>query len=245
MKSNSFSSFIKKAVANITKGFKGLISYIKKAKVELGILVGVFLFDLITKFIIQVTMTPGQSIVVIPNLFNISYTINYYAAMGSFFGLENILGAEVVRIILLLVTFIACIGFFIAMKKFKGGHILARLSFSLIIGGALGNFYDRLFLSGVRDFLHIIYLGLNLPLVGSYFPIFNVADVSLTAGIIVFAVYFLFMYNPDKEKKEADSSKQSLLDADSSEQEEVVNNTIDSVDDNASKKDSTADWQKG
>jgi hypothetical protein len=73
---------------------------------------------------------------------------------------------------------------------------LARLSLAFIIAGALGNFYDRLFIGKVRDFAEIVFFGLDLPILGETFAIFNLADNSLTAGVIMFVIFFLFKYKP-------------------------------------------------
>lgn len=74
---------------------------------------------------------------------------------------------------------------------------LLRFILSVIIGGTVGNFIDRLLKGKVVDFLDFHF--------GSYvFPTFNVADIALVAGTILLAVYMLFIYkNPeDKGKKD-------------------------------------------
>ncbi len=56
----------------------------------------------------------------------------------------------------------------------------------VMFAGALGNFIDRLLFNYVVDFIGFIF--------GSYyFPIFNVADICLTVGTIMFIVYLLFI----------------------------------------------------
>lgn len=52
----------------------------------------------------------------------------------------------------------------------------------LLIAGALGNTIDRIFLSGVRDFIFI----------GNRFPVFNIADILLTCGIILVIISELY-----------------------------------------------------
>jgi signal peptidase II len=68
--------------------------------------------------------------------------------------------------------------------------ILSRLALGLILGGALGNLIDRLRLGGVTDFISI-----------GFWPAFNVADMAITAGIIVFAYALL---RPVRAKKYSD-----------------------------------------
>ncbi len=55
----------------------------------------------------------------------------------------------------------------------------------LIVGGALGNFYDRLFFVGVRDFFHL----LNPATGESLWPVFNVADIGIVLGAVVYFVW--------------------------------------------------------
>ncbi len=60
-----------------------------------------------------------------------------------------------------------------------------KFSLLLIIAGGLGNLIDRLHSGCVIDFISIA-LPFNLPFIGNTFPTFNVADVFITIGVIVF-----------------------------------------------------------
>ncbi len=62
------------------------VEYVKGAKIELIVLFGILFVDLLTKFIVESTMSVGDTVVVIPNLLNFSYHINELAAMGRFLG---------------------------------------------------------------------------------------------------------------------------------------------------------------
>lgn len=58
----------------------------------------------------------------------------------------------------------------------------------LVIGGALGNLYDRLFHAGVRDFIEVMN-----PRTGSaMWPVFNIADVAIVVGVGVYLVWTAF-----------------------------------------------------
>lgn len=196
-------NFLQKAWDKIKSWFKDFapkfISYVKQAKIELIVLFSVLFIDLLIKGIVGSTMQEGQTKEVIPNFFNLHYTVNRLAAFGSAFGLEKLLGLEGVRILFLIVTTIAVIVFFIFMVKFRGQHMFSRLAFAFIIAGALGNYFDRMFLKGVRDMFEIVYFGKEF-FGSTSFAIFNFADASLIAGIIIFAIYFIFMYKDPKKR---------------------------------------------
>jgi signal peptidase II len=83
------------------------------------------------------------------------------------------------------------------MIKYKSQFL--RLSLSMVLGGAIGNYIDRLFIGKVTDYL--------LFYIGSYaFPIFNAADMAVTGGTILLAIYMLFIYK-EKPKKNQDELK--------------------------------------
>ena len=56
-----------------------------------------------------------------------------------------------------------------------------KISFSIIIGGALGNFYDRIYFKAVPDFIDFHYKNIH------WFT-FNLADIFITTGIIAFII---------------------------------------------------------
>ena len=58
---------------------------------------------------------------------------------------------------------------------------LDKISFSLIIGGAIGNFYDRMIFKAVPDFIDLHYKNFH------WFT-FNVADILISLGIIIFLI---------------------------------------------------------
>ncbi|MDK2977088.1 MAG: signal peptidase [Candidatus Marinimicrobia bacterium] len=72
--------------------------------------------------------------------------------------------------------------------------LLNDIAFSLIIGGALGNFYDRLFRGTVTD---MIQMGIS----GYYWPVYNIADSAITIGVLLF-ILGTFLRN--RQTKHAD-----------------------------------------
>jgi len=88
------------------------------------------------------------------------------------------------RYFLSIVASIASIVIIFMIKKHKDEFYTA-LGLSLILGGALGNLYDRLFLGYVTDFLYFHFQDY-------YWPAFNVSDTAITigAGIIIYESIF-------------------------------------------------------
>lgn len=174
---------------------------LRKIILEVAIIAGGLILDLVSKAIVASNMEMGQTITIIPKLLNFSYTINKKAAFGSDFGMNKLLGEQGTIIFFVILTVIA-VGFFgfLLFKNQKKG-LLYRISFSLIIAGALGNLYDRIFLGGVRDFIQIEYLGLEL--FGSKtFAIFNIADSCVVIGTILLLIFIIFFDKTFKEKEE-------------------------------------------
>jgi signal peptidase II len=64
------------------------------------------------------------------------------------------------------------------------------VALGLILGGTLGNFYDRLVFGGVRDFMHFIYIE---------WPVFNFADCCLVVGAILLLIQAVFAPAPEPE----------------------------------------------
>ena len=137
---------------------------------------------------------PGERVPVIGNLFSITLVENPGIAFGINFGSQF-------KLLISIFTLIASIGLLFFLFRIRNKSFVLRLSIALILGGAVGNLIDRLFYGiiysyaplfhgKVVDFFNIhffkIYLFNNT--LGNY--IFNVADLSVTAGMIclVFAI---------------------------------------------------------
>ena len=194
-----FKEFItKKIPAALKFAARKTWAYIKIARIELIVLVSILALDLISKGLIQAAMDEGQRVPLIPKFLHFYYIINEFAAFGSVFGLENVLGQEVIRIFLIVFTVPALCVFGYCMVRVRKKRLLPRIIFAMIIAGTLGNFFDRLFITnsagvyGVRDFIQFVCFGL------SFFGIFNIADASLVIGVVLFAVYYIFIYKSPK-----------------------------------------------
>jgi len=151
--------------------------------------------DQVTKYLVVQNMAEGEQIVLIKNFLSLYHIKNPGAAFGSFPG---------GRTFFIIITAIAIpVVFFLLVGAFDG-HPLYRVSLSMVIGGGIGNFIDRVAFGVVTDMIRIDYFGKEL-FGSTFFPIFNVADISLVVGGILLIVYVLFFYydkkNPEEVKK--------------------------------------------
>lgn len=129
----------------------------------------VIAIDQLTKWIIVKQMDLYEQIQVIENFFYITSHRNKGAAWGI---LQNQM------LFFYIITVIVVIGVIYYMEKYAKGNILLSISLSFILGGAIGNFIDRLFRQEVVDFLDFIIFGYD-------YPIFNVADSALVIGVVL------------------------------------------------------------
>jgi signal peptidase II len=152
----------------------------------IAIAIAIVALDQVSKFLIINNINLGQQIPVISDFFNITHWKNTGAAWGI---LEN--GR------LFFIPFTIVLSGVLIRIHMKSDSIFLKLSITMILGGALGNFIDRAFRGSVVDFLQFIF--------GSYqFPIFNVADSFVVIGTALMVYYILFMQK-ENEKKEAEN----------------------------------------
>ncbi|HCT0587246.1 TPA: signal peptidase II, partial [Staphylococcus pseudintermedius] len=130
--------------------------------ITLIILIG----DQLTKFIIRTQMTLGESFAVVPKFLYITSHRNNGAAWGILSGKMTFF------YIITIIVLIALIVFYIKEAK---NNMLMQIAISLLFSGALGNFIDRVSSGEVVDFIDTVIFGYD-------FPIFNIADASLTIG---------------------------------------------------------------
>ena len=85
-------------------------------------------------------------------------------------------------ILLAIATLLVISGMIYYIIVYKPKSKFLRISFAMIISGALGNLYDRLFYKYVVDFILIHYKDVY------YFPTFNVADMLVVVGTLILAI---------------------------------------------------------
>ncbi|AJC96427.1 signal peptidase II [Staphylococcus hyicus] len=142
----------------------------------------VLIADQLTKWLIVAQMTVGESFTVIPNALAITSHRNNGAAWGILSG--HLPFFYIITVVIL----IALVYFYI---KEAQEHLLMQFSISLLIAGALGNFIDRVLKGEVVDFI-------DTKIFGYDFPIFNIADSSLTIGVILLIIVLVFSTQREK-----------------------------------------------
>lgn len=131
-----------------------------------------FLFDQIIKLIVKNNMILLDEIKVIPGFFSIYYVENKGAAF-------SILGGA--TIFLVLISFVVLFILDKYIKKEKSFSKLGIVSLGMIMGGILGNLVDRLLYKVVIDYL-------SFELFSYSFPVFNIADIGITVGALLFII---------------------------------------------------------
>lgn len=162
---------------NIHFRHQTLLYYIAAASITL---------DQYTKHLVRSGMVYGETMIVhaaLRNIFDLTHTTNTGAAFGIFQG-----GSVVFTVIAIVVA--AAIIYF--NWTLLGKQRWLRVALGLQMGGAVGNLIDRLRFGTVTDFLHV-----------HYWPVFNVADSSITVGVVILAVLMFSEIRRDKQGRDA------------------------------------------
>ena len=157
-----------------------------KKKLILNFLIIFFIFflDRLTKFyILNIAENEGVVDITINSFLNVILVWNAGIGFG-LFQLDQAFAYNIVTILIFLINLIIIYLLFYSEK-------LHKIFFSMILGGSLGNFYDRVYYSAVPDFIDLNYNGYH-------WFVFNVADIFITVGI--FALIFSEIF---KKKNEA------------------------------------------
>jgi len=137
----------------------------------LWLAVAVIVLDLATKYAASHFLSYAQPVEVLP-FFNLTLLHNTGAAFSF---LAEHPGGQ--RWFFAAIAIGASIGLTVWLSRIRADEKLLAIALPLIIGGALGNLYDRLIHGYVVDFL-------SFHAAGWYYPAFNVADIGITLGAI-------------------------------------------------------------
>ncbi|WP_226704082.1 signal peptidase II [Microbulbifer elongatus] len=147
----------------------------------------VIVIDIATKVWAVERFMYGPALQIIPGLLQFTYAENYGAAFSFladaggwqrwFFGAVAVIFSGVVVV---------------WIKRLPVEKRWEPIALGLILGGALGNLWDRMVLGYVRDFISVYY--------GSWhFPVFNVADMAISVGAAMLVIELLFFKDKSEE----------------------------------------------
>ena len=165
---------------------KILKKYLKNYWWKLIIILVVLFADLLTKTLI-VRFDEGGNLIsfetsLIGNFLVITPATNTGAGFSLFAGKQLLLIISTIIFLLVLIAFD-----FINKKR----SLLYGFATGLILAGAVGNLIDRIAFGFVRDFVYLKFIN---------FPVFNIADISLTVGVALLCLYVIF--TTVKERKQ-------------------------------------------
>jgi len=154
----------------------------------------------------------GESISVIGNFFKITFIENPGMAFGFNPGTDFKLWVSVFSLI-------ASIGLLVYLYIVRNKSLSLRIALAMILGGAVGNLIDRTFYGIIYNYAPAFYGKVvdffdfdffNFAIFGrSYdrWPIFNIADASVTVGVIILILFYRQHQKDDKENFEQESVK--------------------------------------
>lgn len=147
------------------------------------------LIDQVVKYWAIAAIAPVGSIPLIPGVLQLTYVENRGAAFSI---LQN-----QIWLFVLLTVIVLCVIIY-ALKKRMIQTALGRISLLVIAAGAVGNVIDRIFRHFVVDMIELTFVR---------FPVFNIADIYVTVGVVLFFIYFMFQHKETDEAAEEREDK--------------------------------------
>ena len=131
--------------------------------------------DQLVKYLVMTNIPLGEHVPFIPYILDLTYVTNTGAAFSIFS--EHTWALAIVSLVISII---------LAAALWKGlfRHPLGRLTLTLLLAGAVGNFIDRAFRGFVVDMFNVLFMR---------FAVFNVADVCVVVGGVAAGLYYLFL----------------------------------------------------
>jgi signal peptidase II len=145
----------------------------------------VFALDYATKWLVMTRMAEHQSIPVIPGFFHLTYVMNPGAAFG-------ILKHQ--KWLFVLVTLATVVTICYYAFRPEGRRPMIFTAMGLILGGALGNLFDRIRFNAVVDMFDFFWRDWH-------YPVFNVADMAIVCGVGLFILRLLLDARQEQNEK--------------------------------------------
>lgn len=160
------------------------MNFLKKNLYNLFLIFFLFLADRLSKYLIlNYSKSLEETNIIITSFLKFNLIWNKGIAFG-FLSFNNELLYNVLTLIIIFITFI------LLYLMFKSNRV-EKLGFSLIIGGSLGNIFDRLYYASVIDFI-------DFHIGNFHWFIFNVADIFITMGVLILITFEVFKKDEKK-----------------------------------------------
>ena len=140
----------------------------------------IVLLDQLAKLVVVRSMRLGQNIPIVPGFFDLTFVLN----PGAAFSLFATLPEWIRNPFFILISAAAAVLIVAYRSRYLRENRLASVSLALILGGAIGNLIDRLRYGVVVDFL-------DAHIYQYHWPIFNVADSSISVGVALLLIEML------------------------------------------------------
>lgn len=147
--------------------------------------------DQLTKALTRAYLAPSQSVPLLDGIFYFTHVLNPGAAFGLFAGNRALFLAVFVVVVLLTILY---------WLVFKPTARWVVVAIAMFMGGAFGNFIDRLLFGKVTDFLDFALIR---------WPVFNIADMAIVTGI---AMLIIWVFVEPREKCAATATLESSSD---------------------------------
>ena len=167
---------------------------IKSHGLLVAIAILIIALDQILKAIVRLNLNFGESWSpfsgYLKSFIRVVHWENYGAAFGLFQGGGVVFGLLAAVVSLVIILF---------YSRIPHEHVLMRVALAMQMGGALGNLIDRIRFGPVTDFIAV-----------GTFPVFNIADASITVGVAL--LLFALWYDERKEKARLRASETAQQD---------------------------------
>lgn len=184
---------------------KKVLTEIKVKKIYFLISILIFIADIVSKYFVNEYLQPISIKNVIGDVLIFAYTRNYGVAFGFLNNLPETIKNIMPLILKIIVAFAMILIIFIMVSINPKKQKFSMIGFTMVLGGALGNLVDRIMRGYVTDFIS---MGFNETIRFPYH--YNIADASITIGIVVIAIG-VFLFKEDFEKKtETEKIKEAI-----------------------------------
>ena len=139
------------------------------------------ILDQAVKYLVKTLIPMGNSVKFIPGVLGLTHIHNDGAAFSMLAGARWFF-------VVLTIAFVV-FGMWVLLTG-RLRHPLGKWSWVLVIAGAIGNLIDRCLYGYVVDMVEVQFM---------HFAIFNVADIFVVVGGILFCIYYLFLHDKQKE----------------------------------------------